>query len=209
MSMTTHDDERSAMIGEILYLARTRVHRIDQRQLDALQTQTMASITAMHRYLSGRPADQAVAAQAQDSRKPGISPVATQVGRATRAALTAAAGARSARAERAPEADKVQAEGYVLHDGKLYKVQRAIYGSGNLYAKRLDLDAGEFIIAKGMMAYLRESERITEDQAIKFGQSLEITPEMGIYGKCLICGRPLTDEESIRNKVGPGPHKGL
>jgi Family of unknown function (DUF6011) len=232
MTMTTEDERRSQLIGEVLYLARTRVHRLDQRQLDKLQHQTTASIMAMHAYLLGRPVNQEVAAQAQDWERQAwaaqdqaiaaVPPggITAQVAKATQAALEAADQARPSTFMtdqqlaatrphvRVPEADQVQAEGYILHEGTLYKVQRAIYGSGKLYAKRLDLQAGEFVIAKGMMSYLRESERIDEAQAIEFGRELEVTPEMGIYGKCILCGRPLTDEDSIRNRVGPGPHKG-
>jgi hypothetical protein len=229
MTMTTDDERRSEMISEVLFLARTRVHRLDQRQLDKLGAQTTASILAMRAYLLGRPVDQDVAQQAHEWERSAwaaqeqatAATITAQVAQATQAGLEAADQARTSTFMtdgqlaatrphvRAPEADRVQAEGYILHDGTLYKVVRAIYGSGSLYAKKLDLQAGGFVIAKGMMSYLRESERITEEQAIKYGQALEITPEMGIYGKCLICGRPLTDEESIRNKVGPGPHKGL
>ena len=213
MTMTLDDTRR--LIEAIRQLARTRVHRLDSRQLAALETQTQDSLQAMWRYLDGRPADQDVAAQARDWERKAwaaqeqdmaavAGPPASGISSPAKAG-----GAPAAPPVRAPEADKVQDVGYFLHDGTLYKVVRAIYGSGNLYAKRLDLQAGEFVIVKGMMAYLRESERITEEQAIEFGRSLEVTPEMKIYGKCLICGRPLTDEDSIRNKVGPGPHRGL
>jgi hypothetical protein len=211
--MTTEDHAR--LIEEVRELARTRDHRIQARQLAALETQTVISVLAMRTYLEDRPVRQDAGAPADD---PGVGPFGILVsGEELDARLNAEARekdlahqryVREQRPGRVPEADRPQAEGYFLHDGTLYKVVRAIYGSGNLYAKRLDLNAGAFTIAKGMVSYLRESERINEAQAIEFGRSLDVDPEMGIYGKCLLCGRPLTDEESIRNKVGPGPHKG-
>jgi hypothetical protein len=214
MTMTTED--QAQLIREVRELARTREHRIQARQLAALETQTVISVLAMRTYLEGRPVRRDAGAPVDD---PGVGPFGILVSsEELDARLNAEARekdlahqhyVREQRPARVPEADRPQDIGYFLHDGTLFKVVRAIYGSGNLYAKRLDLQAGEFVIAKGMMSYLRESERITEAKAIEFGQSLEITPEMKIYGKCLICGRPLTDEDSIRNKVGPGPHKGL
>jgi hypothetical protein len=222
MTMTTND-QRSQAISDVRFLASTRVHRLSRRQLDQLDTQSTVSIAAMRTYLLGRPVDAQAVAKAQDWERRAWTAQERDIAAGTRVtAVTGvgnveneedrtppAPGSRPAYAARVPEADRVQAEGYILHDGTLYKVQRAVYGSGNLYAKRLDLQAGKFVIAKGMMSYLRESERITEARAIEYGQALEVTPEMGIYGKCLICGLPLTDETSIANKVGPGPHRGL
>jgi hypothetical protein len=214
MTMTT--DDMTPLVREITYLARTRIHRVSARQLAHPETMTPKSALALRDYLARQPVDPAVAAQvnefeqrawaSQNAAVAGISPAAKAGGMPASGDLRPAA---PARVQRVPEADRPAEAGFFLHEGRMYKVVRAIYGSGHLYAKRLDLDKGEWVIASGMVAYLREDERMTEAQAIEYSRKLEITPEMKIYGKCTLCGRALTDEESIRNRVGPGPHKGV
>lgn len=74
----------------------------------------------------------------------------------------------------------------------IYKVQRS-QETGYLYGKRLDPDG--FRYAKGALRDLREcGEPLDEETATKFGK---------LYGVCAICGRTLTNEESIERGIGP------
>lgn len=85
---------------------------------------------------------------------------------------------------------------YVL-DGTIYKVQHAVHGSGNQYAKRLVAGApGEratFVYAPGVVRKLRPEHRMTLDQAREWG---------ALYGTCVRCGRVLTREDSIERMMG-------
>lgn len=222
-------DEASQLVGEVRHLARTRVHKISPRQIATLDQLSLRSVLAMKGYLERQP---------EREPAPAAADIPAQVGRATAAAAAAispyakAGGTPAsdepnslhveneddqtpvtrqpaAQARRVPEGDRPREAGYFLHEGRMYKVVKAIYGSGNLYVKRLDEAKGEWVKITGMLSYLREDERMTEAQAIEYSRKLEITPEMKIYGKCTLCGRALTDEISIANKVGPGPHAGL
>jgi hypothetical protein len=96
-------------------------------------------------------------------------------------------------------------DGMYLMDGVVYKVQVAVHGSGNLYAKRLEveeaLDAdgetvarGRFEYAPGVVRDLRPEHRMTLEQAKQFG---------ALYGVCCRCGRTLTNEDSIEAAMGP------
>lgn len=89
------------------------------------------------------------------------------------------------------------------HEPEVYKVQKAVHGSGHLYAKRLILqqDApgmqlkATFVYAKGAMRTLAEQGRkMTLEEAKEFG---------ALYGVCCVCGRTLTDENSIEAGIGP------
>lgn len=99
-------------------------------------------------------------------------------------------------------------------DGTIHKVQIAKQGSGNLYAKRLDVTptgtcggcedcdgedactiySGTFRYAAGAINLLRADQRMTEAQARAFGK---------LYGICCACGADLTDERSIEAGIGP------
>lgn len=111
-------------------------------------------------------------------------------------------------------ADTTEApEGMHRLDGVIYKVQRAVNGNGNVYAKRLDLtepDCGgcangepcglgcewgaEFVYAPGAIRKLSESTVMKLAEAKEFG---------ALYGTCVRCGRTLTDEGSIAAGIGP------
>lgn len=79
-------------------------------------------------------------------------------------------------------------------DGVIYKVQRAVHGSGFLYAKRWDEEAQSFEKETGAIRKIRASHRMTLEEAARFGQ---------ITGTCGHCGRTLTDEDSIAAGIGP------
>lgn len=96
---------------------------------------------------------------------------------------------------------------------QIYKVQRAVQGSGNLYAKALVLtepDCGgcangepcgaecewsvSFEYAPGVVKTLSASTKMSLEEAKSFG---------ALYGTCCVCGRTLTNEESIAAGIGP------
>lgn len=83
-------------------------------------------------------------------------------------------------------------EGMYVHDGRIYKVQHAVHGSGRLYAKELTESGFEF--AKGMVYKLSPEEKMTLEQAAEYGR---------LYGVCCVCGATLTDEDSIAAGIGP------
>lgn len=67
--------------------------------------------------------------------------------------------------------------------------------SGKPYAKKLDMASGRFEYAPGAMKHL-----VSEATPL----SLEIAKKYGaLYGRCMICGRTLTDEGSIEAGIGP------
>lgn len=79
-------------------------------------------------------------------------------------------------------------------DGVIYKVQRAVHGSGFLYAKRWDEESQSFEKETGAIRKIRADHRMTLEQAARFGQ---------VTGTCGHCGRTLTDEDSIAAGIGP------
>ena len=94
---------------------------------------------------------------------------------------------------------KVTESGVYLFDGKVYKVQKAVHGSGNLYAKVLVPPVGEdakgrFVYAPGAVKNLTPDMKMTLEQAKEFG---------ALYGVCCNCGKTLTDEKSIEASIGP------
>lgn len=91
-------------------------------------------------------------------------------------------------------------EGFYLHGSKIYKVQRAVHGSGHLYAKMLVLEGrdddvrGTWVYARGAINGLHQDLRMTEDEAAAFGK---------LYGICCICGTQLNNEVSVERGIGP------
>lgn len=86
-------------------------------------------------------------------------------------------------------------EGFWVLGTEVYKVQRAVHGSGHLYAKHLN-EYGIFDYAAGAIGVLRSrgAEKLTLERARELGK---------LYGRCMICGATLTDETSIANGIGP------
>lgn len=99
-----------------------------------------------------------------------------------------------------PKPEAVEApEGMHRVDGVIYKVQRAVHGSGKVYAKKLveDADAASgwtFTYAPGATRNLSEGTLLTLDEAKVFG---------ALYGTCAVCARTLTNEASIAAGIGP------
>lgn len=98
----------------------------------------------------------------------------------------------------ATSAQAVLEAGMYRKDDVIYKVQKAVHGSGNLYAKRLvlDLDSEGFTFeyAPGVVRNLTADDRMTLEEAKSFG---------ALYGTCVVCGRTLTNETSIAEGIGP------
>ena len=114
----------------------------------------------------------------------------------------------------APVARQPLEDGMYRKDEGIYKVQHAVHGSGNQYAKVLERDEGGeastgsyrfaptpareakwvFRYAPGMVSKLTPADRMTLEEAKAFG---------ALYGTCCVCGRTLTDETSIANGIGP------
>lgn len=90
-----------------------------------------------------------------------------------------------------PKAPEITEGMYVL-DGEIYKVQRAVHGSGNLYAKHLTPSGFEY--AAGVVRRLAGARPLTIEEAKAYG---------ALYGTCAVCGRTLTDEDSIAAGIGP------
>lgn len=106
--------------------------------------------------------------------------------------------------------------------GELFKVQVAVHGSGNLYAKQavmpepewndgaayeitnipltqdeldqLPTERIEWIYKPGLLSKIKPEWKVTREEAIAFGQ---------LYGQCIRCHRTLTNEESIEAAIGP------
>lgn len=96
---------------------------------------------------------------------------------------------------RAPGATTTITDGvYQSPDGRIIKVQKAVHGSGNLYAKVFNPDTKEFEYAPGVVNTVRPEWKMTIEQASEFGR---------LYGRCVNCGRTLTWEKSIERAMGP------
>lgn len=83
-------------------------------------------------------------------------------------------------------------EGWYEYNGVVYKVKKAVHGSGRLYA--VGLNDGEWEYAPGVANRLREEHRLSMERAQELGR---------LYGWCVICGKTLTDEKSIEAGIGP------
>lgn len=83
-------------------------------------------------------------------------------------------------------------EGMHRLGSNVYKVQRSIHGTGRVYAKRLE--DGRFVYAPGVVKRLSPQTVLTLEEAQELGR---------LYGTCVVCGRTLTNEQSIEMGIGP------
>lgn len=119
-----------------------------------------------------------------------------------KARLAEAKKTRSVATDAKPAAAKAEVtEGMYKMGEQIYKVQRAVHGSGNLYAKVLtrpedafDSTDWKFEYAPGAVRRLRPEHKLTLEEAKAFG---------ALYGTCCCCGRTLTNEDSIAEGIGP------
>lgn len=85
----------------------------------------------------------------------------------------------------------------------VYKVIVAVHGSGRKYAKRLNTDTGEWDIARGAIRLLRPEHKMTLEQALAVAKVVANDVQGELYGRCFVCGRTLTNEDSIERFMGP------
>lgn len=87
---------------------------------------------------------------------------------------------------------------YVRTNGdqsEIYKVYRAVHGSGRQVFKAWDFKTESWGYIGGVSCLPRDGvTRMTAEQASMFGH---------VYGMCVVCGRTLTDEDSIARGIGP------
>lgn len=89
-------------------------------------------------------------------------------------------------------------DGMYKTDAGIFKVIHGVNGSGRQYAKLLVVDEDgktvRFTYALGAIRKLTEADAMSLEDAKAFG---------ALYGVCCVCGRTLTDEESIAAGIGP------
>jgi hypothetical protein len=88
---------------------------------------------------------------------------------------------------------------YRTADGTIYKVQKAVHGSGRMTAKRLvdgrDTKSGWGFVYAGLASrFVKADDKLSMDEAKRFG---------AVYGVCCVCAATLTDEASIEAGIGP------
>lgn len=92
--------------------------------------------------------------------------------------------------------------GYYVVDRQVYKVQQAVHGNGRMYAKILRIQEN----GRGRFEYDPAATRgvISQIDPTKHTLNREMAKELGpIYGVCLRCGAPLTEDDSIDRMMGP------
>jgi hypothetical protein len=85
-------------------------------------------------------------------------------------------------------------DGIYFYLGDYVKVLHAVNGSGRQYTKKFNRTTESWDYTPGLLGCLVSADRLTEEQAKEFG---------ALYGRCVVCGRTLTDEESIEYGIGP------
>lgn len=129
----------------------------------------------------------------------GIDPVFAQT-KAGRSRLREAARRQGERlrtfqaAKAAPARTPVKSDGVFRLGDDFFQVKVAVHGSGRLYANRFDPATRSWEYAPGAMRRLAEEDRLTIEEAGKFGK---------LYGECINCHRTLTKQESIDAGIGP------
>lgn len=116
-----------------------------------------------------------------------------------RATMAAKAEAKKVKAEESPAVEPITEAGMYKLGEDIFKVQKAVNGSGHLYAKKLIPgpefgDKAQFFYAPGIVKKLTVEHKMSLSEAKAFG---------ALYGSCCRCGRTLTDEGSIDAGIGP------
>jgi hypothetical protein len=81
---------------------------------------------------------------------------------------------------------------YALNEEEIYEV--VLSKAGRKYAKLLNWDTGRWNYEAGAITKLKPTMRMKLEQAAKYGKAT---------GRCLVCGRELTNPESIELGIGP------
>lgn len=84
-------------------------------------------------------------------------------------------------------------EGFYRYGAGVAEVVRTQDGQ-RLYAKILDVHTGRWAYAPGAMSTLQPEDRLTLSQAAALGKE---------WHRCMVCGRELTNEDSIDRGIGP------
>lgn len=92
-------------------------------------------------------------------------------------------------------------DGFYVLNGVVYKVVVAVHGSGRKYARRLDSE-GKWVRTPGL-SQLRPEHKMTLKEALATAKRHGLNVQSQLYGRCFVCGRTLTDDESIENGIGP------
>lgn len=94
---------------------------------------------------------------------------------------------------------------YRTADGEIYKVQRAVHGSGRIYAKKLAALADPRQLKNGIRTHeFRYEAGSLRKLTAEMAMTLEEARTWGaLYGSCCRCGLTLTDEKSIADGIGP------
>lgn len=107
-----------------------------------------------------------------------------------------------ATAERPFDSETLE-DGFYVYNGIVYKVIRAVVqGSGRKYAKKLQTD-GRWAFARGLVKHLRPEHKMTLRQALETAHLHATSVDSRLYGRCFVCGRTLTREDSIERMMGP------
>lgn len=102
----------------------------------------------------------------------------------------------------APRFDSQKLEdGFYVLNGVVYKVVVAVHGSGRKYARRLD-EHGAWVRTSGL-TQLRPEHKMTLQEALETAKRHGLNVQSELYGRCFVCGRTLTDDESIEAGIGP------
>lgn len=83
-------------------------------------------------------------------------------------------------------------EGVYLNNLGVFKIQET--QMGRLFAKKLNETTGKFEGAPGVVNKIQPQTKMTLEAAKHYGK---------LYGMCMVCGRTLTDEESVTKGIGP------
>lgn len=95
--------------------------------------------------------------------------------------------------------------GFYVKDEEVFKVVfNVAQGDGTrAYAKRLNGETGEWEMARGAIRTLRPEMKMSLEQALEVAKSQATNVESRLYGRCFVCGRELTHEDSIDRMMGP------
>ena len=80
---------------------------------------------------------------------------------------------------------------YKDKNNNIYKVKVNV-STGRLNVFKLQ--EGRYVYAKGMLSVLKHEDKLTLAEAQQYGH---------LYGQCIVCARPLSNEESIALGIGP------
>lgn len=101
---------------------------------------------------------------------------------------------------RGPATSIAVKEGFYILDNRIFKVVRAVHGSGNLYAKELIADSSDPEVRKGTWTYLPGMlPKLSAGRSLSLQEACHLGK---LYGFCVRCGRTLTKESSIERGMG-------